>query len=172
MDRVSRGRPRRPQHGQDLMEEAGREREYIDKRLFALVRLGFEIEHADCTAVNPSGVIWQVLKPNCEFRRMHNPVQGVPEDRDLGCATSRCPNPKRLIESESGAYVAIVEEAANVDSKRNRRIRHGLLNVALDDRTVGEWKWRAAERPQPCGCGLGLLQRELVDISHRVSFAV
>ena len=65
--------------------------------------------------------------------------------------------PKRLVESEFGAYVAVVEKAANVNGERNGCIRDGLLDVGLDDRAVGERKWRAAERPQPCGCRFGLL---------------
>jgi len=70
------------------MEEAGREREYIDKRLFALVRPGSEIEDADCTAFDPCGVVRQALNPNLELGGMHNPIQGVSQERDLGHVTS------------------------------------------------------------------------------------
>ena len=89
MDRFSCGRSWRPQRGQDLMEEAGREREYIDERLFALVRPGLEIKDVNCTAFNPCGLIRQALKPNLEFGCMHNPIQRVSKYRDLGHATCR-----------------------------------------------------------------------------------
>ena len=88
---------------------------------------------------------------------MDNAVQSVAKNDDLGQAMCGRPNSERIIERELSANGPVVQNASNVDGKGNGGIGDRLLDVALDDGSVGEREWCASERPQPCGGCFGLL---------------
>ena len=144
------------------MKEARSQCEYVNECFLPMIRFGSEINDS-----YGAGEIFAVLSgsrsnPTSNSVAWTMPVQGIPEGGHLGQPMCRGPMSEWLIERESRANGPVVENASNMNGEGDGGIGDRPLDMALDDRSVGERKWRTPKRPQNCGRCFGLLQRELV----------